>query len=115
MIREVAIRFWEEYVLADKAPENIAPSLSMIKRIRPIQGEPVAIPQHVIDAWQKAKDEESACKKQKDFYQAEILALLDGRESGFCDNNLITNLEQSRAGYTVEPCSYRVLRLKKKK
>ena len=115
MIREQAVKFWHENVLADKPPENVVPDIDVIKRIRPMQGEPVEIPQNIVDAWQKAKDEESAIKKQKEFYQAEILALLDGRESGFCDTNIITNLEQSRAGYVVEPCSYRVLRLKKKK
>lgn len=114
MILEKSLRFWEENVLADKPPENVVPSLDIVRRIRPLEGE-IEIPDAFIQVWLEAKERETAAKHDKEFHQAEILALLDGRESGFCDTGLITNLEQSRAGYVVEPCSYRVLRLKKKK
>jgi putative phage-type endonuclease len=114
MILEKSLRFWEENVLADKPPENIVPSLDIVRRIRPLEGE-VEIPDALIKIWQEAKERETVAKHDKEFHQAEILALLDGRESGFCANGVITNLEQSRAGYVVEPCSFRVLRLKKKK
>ena len=115
LIREQAIRFWEENVLGDKAPENVVPSLSMIKRIRSVKGEPVAIADELIQQWLDAKEGESAAKKLKEFYQAEILAALDGHDMGISSLGDITNLEQSRKGYVVEPTSFRVMRLKKRK
>jgi putative phage-type endonuclease len=129
LIRRTAIEFWNENVLADKAPENSAPSLSMIKRIRQIEGEVGSVKKELVDEWIAAKERESEAKKQKEFYQAEILAALDGREAGeiyipggtdeeidqIIENQIVTNFKQERKGYVVEPTSFRVLRLKKVK
>ena len=115
LIREQAIRFWEENVLGDKAPENVVPSLAMIKQIRHIEGDPVPLAEEMVQQWLDAKERATAANKEKEFFQAEILAALDGHDMGTCELGDITNLEQSRKGYVVEPTSFRVMRLKKRK
>jgi hypothetical protein len=115
LIREQAIRFWEENVLGDKAPENIVPSLAMIRQIRRVEGEPVPLAEEMVQQWLDAKERAAAAKQQQDFFQAEILAALDGHDMGTCELGEITNKEQSRKGYVVEPTSFRVMRLKKAK
>jgi len=115
MIREQAIRFWEENVLGDKAPENVVPSLAMIKQIRHIEGDPVPLAEEMVQQWLEAKERATAANKEKEFFQAEILAALDGHDIGTCELGDITNKEQNRKGYVVEPSSFRVMRLKKRK
>ncbi|MBE3036992.1 MAG: YqaJ viral recombinase family protein [Candidatus Atribacteria bacterium] len=115
LIREQAIRFWTENVLGDKAPENVVPSLNMIKQIRRVVGEPVPLAEKMVQQWLDAKERAAAAKKQQDFFQAEILAALDGHDMGLSNLGDITNLEQSRKGYVVEPTSFRAMRLKKRK
>ena len=115
LIREQAIRFWEENVLGDKAPENVVPSLAMIKQIRHIEGEPVPLTEEIVQAWLDAKEQATAANKAKEFHHAEILAALDGHDMGTCELGEITNKEQNRKGYVVEPTSFRVMRLKKRK
>jgi predicted phage-related endonuclease len=115
LIRREAVRFWEENVLKDVPPENVAPTLAMAKRIRHVEGDVVALDPAVIESWVKAKEDAKAAKKMVEFHQAEILASLDGVDMGTCELGDITNFEQNRMGYTVEPTSFRVLRLKKRK
>ena len=115
LIREQAIRFWEENVLKDVAPENVVPSLGMIKRIRRVEGEPMELADEIVQQWLDAKEAATAAVKQKEFYQAEVLAALDGHEMGLSSLGDITNFSQNRKGYTVEPTSFRVMRVKKRK
>ena len=115
LIREQAVTFWHENVLKDIPPAECAPSLAMAKRIRHIEGDPVALDPELIDFWLDAKENAKKYTKLVEFHQAEILAALDGAELGFCGGTEITNFSQNRKGYTVEPTSFRVLRLKKTK
>ena len=114
LIKRNAIEFWENHVLKDIPPENVAPSLNMIKQIRSIEGDPVELPDELISLWQMAKDKAKEADAFKQECQAKILAALDGREMGFCSLGDVTNFKQNRKGYTVDPTSFRVLRLKMK-
>jgi predicted phage-related endonuclease len=115
LIREQAIRFWEDHVLKDIPPEDCAPSLEMAKRIRHIEGDPVALDDELVQQWLDAKQAATDAEKVKKFHQAQILAALDGAEMGKCFLGDVTNFEQNRRGYEVKPSSFRVLRLKKVK
>jgi predicted phage-related endonuclease len=115
LIKRQAVDFWENHVLKDIPPENVAPSLAMAKRIRRVEGEAVELRDGMVEDWLKAKEEAKEAKKRVEFHQAGILALLDGVEMGTCTHGDITNFEQNRKGYTVEPTSFRVMRLKKRK
>lgn len=115
LIRREAIDFWENHVLKDVPPENVAPSLAMAKRIRSVEGEPRELDAEKVQAWIDAKEAATAAVKTKEFHHAEILACLDGVDTGTSELGDITNFEQNRKGYTCEPTSFRVLRLKKRK
>ena len=115
LIKRQAIDFWENHVLKDIPPENVAPSLAMAKRIRSVEGEPVALLDIIVQDWLDSKEAFATAKQVNDFHKAEVLAALDGVEIGTCNLGDITNFEQNRKGYTCEPTSFRVLRLKKRK
>lgn len=124
LIKRQAIDFWENNVLKDIPPENIAPSLAMAKRIRSVEGEPRQMDVEKVQAWLDAKEAATAAVNAKEFHHAGLLADLDGAEMGTYfeegeDNvkvpRIITNFSQNRKGYTCEPTSFRVLRLKKRK
>lgn len=131
LIKRQAIDFWENHVLKDVPPENIAPSLAMAKRIRSVEGEAVTLADEIIQSWLDAKEVAKEANNRVKFHQAEILALLDGVEMGTCSLGDITNFKQTRRGIdakalkadlpeihekyyqTGEP--YPVMRLKKRK
>ena len=119
MIRKQAIHFWEDHVLKDVPPEDCAPSLTMIKQIRRVEGDPVALDSEMVHRWLDAKESLSATKKAVEFEQAGILADMDGIEIGKYQDGegierFVTNFEQNRKGYEVKPTSFRVMRTKKK-
>lgn len=122
MIRKQAIHFWEEHVLKDIPPEDCAPSLTMIKQIRRVEGDPVTIDSAIVQKFIDSRDASLAADKAKTFHQAELLAHLDGAEIGVYDvseegkilTRYVTNFEQNRKGYEVKPSSFRVMRMKKK-
>jgi hypothetical protein len=87
----------------------------MAKRIRHVEGEPVALNDEMVQQWLDAKQAATDADKVKKFHQAQILAALDGAEMGTSGLGNITDFEQNRKGYTVEATSFRVLRLKKAK
>lgn len=125
LIKEQAGQFMDYNVGKDIPPENVVPSLGMIKRIRRVEGEPRELDSKKVQEWIDAKDVAIAAVKAKEFHHAGILADLDGAEMGTCELGigdediktafLITNLSQNRKSYVVEQTSFRVLRLKKKK
>lgn len=115
LIREQALAFWQKNVLKGIPPADSAPILSLIKRIRRVEGEPVELDSGLVFNWTEAKEAVKSAKKIAEEAHARILAALDGAELGTCELCDITNFLQSRKGYTVEPTSYRVLRLKKRK
>ena len=115
LIREQAIRFWEDNVLKDIPPENCAPTLAMAKRIRHVESDPVALDEEAVQMWLTAKERAKEAQAVVDFHHAELLAALDGRDMGTCALGDITHFEQNRKGYEVQPASFRVMRLKKAK
>jgi len=122
LIREQAIKFWEENVLKDVPPEACVPSLSFIKRIRHIEGEPVKLSEKMVQDWIDAREASTAAEKEKDFHHAGILAALDGIMVGeyktVVDGKMVkwyvTNYQQTRKAHAVKESTFRVLRPKKK-
>jgi putative phage-type endonuclease len=108
-------RFWNSHVLADLPPTTLTPNLSVIKRIRREPSKTVEIEQSLVEVWQTCAAAESAAKKEKEAALAAVLAALGDAEAGECPIGVFTYLEQKRAGYTVEPTSFRVPRFKKNK
>lgn len=115
MIREAALTFWHEYVLKDTPPPDSEVSLALIKRIRRVTGDPVKVCDGPVEQWLRLKETATQAKKNADAAQATVRAIMDGNELGKCGLGDLTDFSQNRKGYTVEPTSYRVLRLKKPK
>jgi len=115
LITEEALRFWNENVLADVAPDAV-PSLDMIKKIRRVEGEPVTLADELIEAWLEAKEAAKECEQEKQACQARILAALDGHQEGlYGDGMMITNYVQSRKEYVCKSSTFRVMRSTKVK
>ena len=117
LIKEEALKFWNEYVLKDTPPPDSVPSLSLIKKIRRVVGEPAELAGDLVQKWIEDKEAAKHWDKAAKESQAAILAAMDGRqEAVFGDAaQMITNYEQTRKGYEVKPATFRVMRLKKAK
>ena len=115
LIKEQAIRFWNEYVLKDVAPPDSVPSLELIKKIRRVEGEPVELADGLVERWIDAKELAKKFAFAKDQVHSQILAALDGRPEGICSQGLITNYEQHRKETIQRASTFRVMRLKKVK
>lgn len=115
IIKKESLRFWHEYVLKDTPPPDSVPSLSLIKKIRRIEGEPVALADELVETWLGAKKYAYDWDRKKKETNAAILAALDGAEEGICSHGTITNYEQSRKETIRRASTFRVMRLKKVK
>lgn len=115
IIGNEAVDFWEKHVLADAPPTNLTPNLAVVKRMRREPSKTVQIDRALIEKWNSAKSIESAAKKEKEESLATILAHIGDAEAAECGLGVFTYYEQNRAGYTVEPTSFRVARFKKNK
>jgi len=115
LIREQAVRFWTEHVLADKAPPESVPSLATIKRIRRIEGARVDLADELVQHWNQAKVVAKTAKSDVEHAKAAILAALDGAELGLCSHGEVTNFEQHRKECIQKASDFRVLRIRKKK
>lgn len=114
VILDAAGKFWNENVLKDIPCEGSAASLQVVKMLKRTPNKVVGIDPDLVARWLAAKEAKSAAEKAADQAQADILAALQDAEAGQAgEHGAVTYLEQKRAGYTVQPTSYRVLRLKK--
>ena len=121
LIKRTAIDFWENNVLKDVPPENVAPSLAMAKRIHHIEGEPKKLSEKMVKDWLDARTAFTTAEKVKEFHHAGLLAELDGIgigvyktvEDGKTVTRYVTNYEQTRKSHSVKESTFRVLRPKK--
>lgn len=114
VILDAAGKFWNENVLKDVPCEGSTASLQVVKMLKRTPNKVVGIDPDLVARWLAAKEVKIASEKAADQAQADILAALQDAEAGQAgEHGAVTYLEQKRAGYTVQPTSYRVLRLKK--
>jgi predicted phage-related endonuclease len=114
LIREEAIKFWEENVLK-KVPPPGTPTYKVATRIRYMEGKPVELPRDLVALWIAQEESAKNAKKIVESTKAKILAKLGGIEVGTWAGGYVTNFEQNRDGYEVAPTKFRVLRHPKKK
>ncbi|MEP7076899.1 MAG: YqaJ viral recombinase family protein [Acidobacteriota bacterium] len=114
-IGEQAISFWEKNVLADIPPEDITPHPGIVKRVRREANKTVSLDQGLVDTWQSFRDHRLAAEKEEKNALAAILASIGDAEAGQAVTGLFTYLESNRAGYTVEPSTFRTARFKRNK
>jgi len=107
--------FWNNHVLKNIPPEDLVPSLPVIKRIKREPDTIIEIPQDIVSNWILSKEQLKAAEKNKKSAESLLLAALGTAEAGRCREGTVTYLETHRKGYEVKPSTYRTLRYKKEK
>jgi predicted phage-related endonuclease len=107
--------FWHNSILADTAPADSSPSADILKRLKRVPNKTVPIPVELIGLWEEAKQVAKNAEADAEAVKLAIIAALGDAEAGTFDGGTVTYFEQSRAGYTVQPTSFRTLRAKKEK
>jgi predicted phage-related endonuclease len=111
-----ACRFWDTNVLADVPPSDSKPSLEVLKLMRrEAESECIITDRKMMEAWQETAASARETAKTADAAKAAVIAALGDTEAADTPLGRITYFEQNRAGYTVQPSSFRMLRLKKRK
>lgn len=111
-------KWWQKHIIDGIEPDRTpAPSIEILKRIRRVPDTVCEFSNDelsTVELWEVAKQEASAAKKQADALQAAVLQALGTNEGAILpDGRTLTYLETHRKGYTVEPTSYRQLKVKK--
>lgn len=111
---EKSVNFWEQHVLTQTPPADIAPSLELVKRVRRVPNKIVDVDPQLVQDWIDAKDAAKAYDTAKEEAQAKLLAALGDAEAGTAVNMGVVNyMEQTRAEYVCKASTFRVLRFKK--
>ena len=113
-ICETALNFWNNNVIKDIPPQNVTPSLEIVKRVRREPKSIADVDHAMIDVWKAAKDVLNAAKKTKNEAEAALLAAMGNAEAGASAAGNVTYYEQTRKGYVVQDSAYRVLRFTQK-
>ena len=132
IIREQALKFWNEYVLTDTPPYDSVPTLELAKKIRHVVGDPKELDPELVAILEEVDGRANHWSREKDKAKAAILAALDGRQEGVYGDptRMVTHYEQKKTSFdskqikidlpnVAEPYirrgTNRVLRLKKVK
>lgn len=118
VIVDTACEWWESHIVRGNEPSrDRLPSMDVLKRIKRVPNSVCAIPcVDWVDRWEAAKKSAKAAKEAVESAKMQLVASLGTHEGGLLpDGRMLTFLEQSRVGYPVEPCSYRVLRIQQPK
>jgi len=98
IIAEACLDFWVNHVEKDIPPENSAPSLAVVRRIRREPNKVVAVDAGSLLAWRSIRDEAKCWEQNKKGADAQLIAMLGDAECGTCDVGHVTFYEQSREG-----------------
>ncbi len=114
-ICEAAVAFWNDHVLKDIPPENVVPSMAVLKRIRREPDIVADFSKDLVDGWLGASLAATAAKNAVKDAQAKLITALGTAEGGACASGIVTYLEQTRKEYVSPETTFRVLRFKKGK
>jgi len=114
LIHERAVEF-AEMVRDGVEPEDVAPSIDVVKMMKREPGKVVQLDGDLLQQWREAKATEREAKKAAEEATALLLASLGDAEAGTCGElGAVTYFEQERKEYTVKAGKFRVLRDKVK-
>ena len=114
MIENISLNFWNNHVLK-RIPPDSSPHLETLKRMQRSEGKVTTIDDGLAVAYLAACKVESAAKADKEATQEALLDALGDGDGARWNGGEFTYCQQSRKGYSVEPCTYRVLRHKSPK
>ena len=122
-IAETLAKWWEKHIVGGIAPDSTGALPDLLKRVRRQPEKIIEVGQEstfqlrsVIDDMAQAKDRRKEIEEQIELMQGKlILALGDAEAAKLADGTSITYMLTNRKVYTVEPKSYRTLRIKERK
>jgi len=112
IVKRSDLEFWEKHVLPRVPPENVRPTLEILKHIRREPAKRVRIPEEVLQSYLDAQKAEREARRLKEHAQARLLAALGDAEAGECTLGTVEYVEVHRRGYVVEPTTYRKLTIR---
>lgn len=112
-IVDLGKQFWTNHVEKLIPPQPYQPSLDIIKRIRRTPESIADLPDELVDEWKAATSLASEAKKLADEAKSRVLAAIGNCDAGETPTGrLVTYFEYNRAGYEVQPSTYRTPYLK---
>jgi hypothetical protein len=105
--------FWEKHVKTDTPPESgfAGASLECLKRVIRDPESSVQIDPHFVAAYQAASEAVKGAEKVKAAAQEALIAALGTAEFGDYGAGKVSYKTINRKGFTVEPTSFRQLRV----
>ena len=129
VIHDACGHFWDEHIVKDIPPEEGAPSLEVLKRIRRVPDTVADITNAALDTWLSDVEARKGCVKEEYLSKSEMIVQLGTAEAGQTpDGRLVTFYEQNTGGLLTKelrqahpdiaarfanPARHRVLRVKK--
>lgn len=116
-LRTHAQEFWDNHVLPKIPPPlDGPPPLDVIKRVRRTAGATVDLDPALVADWRAKNAARLRAEKEEESALSAVLAPLGDAEIGDYGDpeKVLTYRSQKRAGYTVDPTTYRVARLSKR-
>lgn len=111
--------WWDRHIVRDVPPPVKDISLEMVRRIRREKGKTIELASDMVALLAELEQAKAVAKDANEtvdrLQAAVIFALEDADAALLPDGSMITYYEQSRKGYTVEPCTFRTLRTKRAK
>lgn len=119
-IAQVCTAWWDKHVTHGESPgHDELPRLEVVKRFRKIPKKTIVFDlaaSSLVDRREQIKAEQKGLGQELEKVDVGILlALGDAEGATLVDGRELTHLEQSRKGFTVEPCKFRSMRIKKGK
>lgn len=119
IIEDRGAMFHAKHIVEREPPEDVAPSLDVVKAIRRQPNKTISLPPqvlHMAEVFDRASKARKDAEQYEDDVKAEIIAALGDAEAGeFEDGGTLTFMEQTRKAHQVKESTYRVLRIKRKK
>jgi putative phage-type endonuclease len=123
ILTEQLTQWWHTHIIGDIPPDASTVTPEILKRVIRQPESVIEIDQTatfrlrtIIDDLEMAKAKKKEIEEQAELLQGQlILALGDAEAAKLADGTQITYLESHRKGYTVQPKSYRTLRIKEAK
>ncbi len=123
LIEQIKVRadeFWSNYVLKGVMPPDDPPQMEVLKRVVRQPNKSVDVDPDLIQIWEDAREKRLQAVKEaiedEESAKSAVIAALGDAEQGNMKGRteVVTYMQTKRRGYTVEPKSYRQLKLKKK-
>jgi len=110
--------WWDKHIVKGIEPSREAmPALDVVKRLRKVPNKSIELSEEMLEVIAKrevAKEIEKKGKEEAELCDTKLRLALDDAEVGLLpDGREVTLFETFRKGYTVQPTSYRALRIRK--